>query len=182
MATEQLPLHERVNRTISLQKRTGEAVILVGLGVLGLFTVVYSQLTLPLDNPMGAGVGPRLFPQLAGATMILMSVYLLGERFYRRRQNTVEDETIEMEVQDILRVLVVIVISAGYMILFESLGFLIATSAVLFLLFVTNGLSRPVLAAVLAVGFTVTIYLMFRVALKLPLPAPILNEIFAGVL
>lgn len=182
MATEKSSLRERFDDTIHLRKSTGEAVILLILGALGLFAVVYSQLELPLQNPFGAGVGPRLFPQLSGVIMVLMSVYLLALRLWRRRQNTLDDEVIDIEVQDGLRVLAFIVLCVGYMWVFEDVGFLITTSSLLFLLFITNGFRRYVLAAFLAVGFTVAMYVAFTIALGLPLPAPILRDAFGGLL
>lgn len=182
MSTESPSIQERLERTIRLRKSTGEAAILVGVFLLGLAAVIYSQLELPLQNPFGAGVGPRLFPQLAGGVMVIMSLYLLVLRLVGRWRGTTNQEILEMEVQDGLRVVVFTAMCLGYMALFESVGFLIATSVLLFLLFVVNGFKRYVLAAALAVGFTIAIYIMFNIALGLPLPAPILDGLFGGLL
>lgn len=182
MVTEKTWLRERFDDTIRLRKSTGEAAILLILGALGLFAVVYSQTELPLENPFGAGVGPRLFPQLAGAVMVLMSVYLLALRLWRRRRNELDDEVIDMEVQDGLRVLAFIVLCVGYMLAFEDYGFLATTSSLLFLLFITNGFQRYILAAFLAVGLTVAMYIAFTIALGLPLPAPVLRDAFGVIL
>lgn len=152
------------------------------LGVLGGFAVVYSQLQLPLENPFGAGVGPRFFPQLAGAVMLIMSVYLLVLQGWQRRNGTVDEELIEMKTQDIIRVGVFIALTTGYMLVFVELGFFIATSIYLCLLFVTNGMRRYGLAIVFALGFTLGIYVLFTVALGLSVPAPILDDLFGGIL
>lgn len=151
--------------------------VLVFLGVLGLFAMVYSQLYLPLENPFGAGVGPRLFPQLAGAVMLLMSVYLLGMLGWRRHRGTLEEEVMDLEIDDHIRVVVVIVLVIGYMAVFSSVGFLLATSSVLFLIFVTLGYRHYITAGILALGFTLAIYAVFDIALGMPLPAPILGGI-----
>lgn len=186
MTTEGISLQEQedetVDQTIELRKSTGEAAILLLLGALGVFTVVYSQMELPLENPFGAGVGPRLFPQLAGAVMVLMSAYLLALRFWRRRRGTIDDEIVEIGVGDGLRVLTFIALCVGYMAVFEDVGFFVTTSAVLFLMFVTNGFRRYALAATIAVGVALGIYLVFTVGLGLPLPAPVLDEHIGGLL
>lgn len=186
MTTEGMSLQEQddetVGETIRLRKSTGEAAILLLLGALGVFTVVYSQMELPLQNPFGAGVGPRLFPQLAGAVMVLMSAYLLALRFWRRRRGTIDDEIIEIGVRDELRVLTFIALCVGYMLAFEEIGFFVTTSVALFLMFITNGFRRYAVAIVTAVGVTIGIYLMFTVALGLPLPAPVLDEFIGGYL
>ncbi|NIC01024.1 tripartite tricarboxylate transporter TctB family protein [Halobacterium sp. R2-5] len=175
-------VRERLDETIHLRKSTGEIAILVLLGVLGAFAAIYSQLNLPLENPFGAGVGPRLFPQLAGVTMVLMSVYLLSIRLWRRRRKELDDKIVEMQVRDGLRVLTFILLCAGYMLVFENIGFGVSTTALLFLLFMTNGFRRYLLAAVLAIGFTVAIYLVFTTGLGLPLPSPLLRDLITGVL
>lgn len=150
------------------------------LGVLGSFATIYSQLQLPLENPFGAGVGPRLFPQLAGVTMVVMSVYLLILRIRGRKKGTLDDEVITMQVRDGLRVLVFTLLCLGYMAVFEKAGFLVSTTVLLFLLFITNGFRRYVLAGILALGFTLGIYLLFTVGLGLPLPSPVLNDLLGG--
>lgn len=182
MGSKANSLQDGVDGTLRLRKSTGEAAILVLLGVLGMFAVIYSQLTLPLENPFGAGVGPRLFPQLAGAVMVAMSLYLLSLRLWRRRKGTLDEDVVEMEIQDGTRVVAFIMLCAGYMYLFEELGFGVTTSVLLFSLFVVNGFRRYLLAAVLAVGFTVVIYLVFTTALGLPLPSPLLRDLLTGVI
>lgn len=182
MATESVPFKKWFSGTVRLRKSTGEAAILALLGILGVFAVVYSQLELPLENPFGAGVGPRFFPQLAGGVMVIMSVYLLALQAWQRRNGTLDKEIIEMRVQDIVRVGVFIALSVGYMLVFEELGFLVATSVYLFLLFITNNFRRYFFAAILAVISTIGIYFIFTVALGLPLPAPVLSDLLGGVL
>lgn len=182
MATESFSPQKWFSGTIRLRKSTGEAAILVLLGILGVFAVVFSQLGLPSENPLGAGVGPRFFPQLAGAVMMIMSVYLLVLQIWQRRNGTLDEEVIEMEARDVIRVSIFIVLSIGYMLVFEEIGFLVATSIFLFLLFITNGLRRYIFAAILAIGFTIGIYFIFTVVLGLPVPAPILTDLFGGIL
>lgn len=171
---------EQVDGTIRVRKSSGELGILVLLGVLGLFTVVYSQLELPIENPFGAGVGPRLFPQLAGAVMILMSVYLIVQYLWRRRRGTLNDEVIEMRYRDMIRVAAICFLAVAYMLTFNTVGFLITTTAVLFTSFVVLGFQRYVLGFVLAIAFTLAIYLGFTGGLGLPLPDPILGELLGG--
>lgn len=175
-----LKIDQRISTTVRIRKSTGEATILVFLGMLGLFAVVYSQVNLPLENPFGAGVGPRVFPQLAGVVMILMSVYLLSLLGWRRRKGTIDDEVMELDVDDHLRVGAVIAFVLGYMALLENIGFLVATSTVLFLMFTTLGFRRYVLGVVLALSFTLAIYALFSIALGMPLPAPFLDDLVRG--
>jgi putative tricarboxylic transport membrane protein len=170
-------LSEGTSKTVHLRKSTGEAIVLVFLGVLGLFAMVYSQLYLPLENPFGAGVGPRLFPQLAGTVMMLMSVYLLSLLGWRRHRGTLEDEVMELDIDDHIRVVAVIVLVVGYMAVFNAAGFLLATSSVLFSIFVTLGYRHYIAAGGLALGLTLAIYALFDIALGMPLPAPILGGI-----
>lgn len=169
-----------VSRTIHIRKSTGEAAVLVLLGSLGVFAVVYSQQNLPLENPFGGGIGPRLFPQLAGSVMILMSVYLLSLLGWRRHTGTLDDEVMDLDVDDHVRVGMMIVFVFGYMSLLEDIGFLVTTMSILLLTFVTLGFRRYILAGVLALGFTLAIYALFSVGLGMPLPAPYLDELFQG--
>lgn len=165
------------SKSIRIRKSTGEAAILMLLGGLGVFAVAYSQLNLPLENPFGAGVGPRLFPQLAGTIMILMSMYLLGLLGWRRQRGTLDDEVMELNVGDHIRVASVLVFVLGYMAVFQALGFLAATAGFLFLSFVTLGFRRYVLAVAIAVLATIAIYLVFGIGLGMSLPAPILDNL-----
>lgn len=172
---------QRTPESVRIRKSTGEAAILVLLGTLGAFAVVYSQVNLPFENPFGAGVGPRLFPQLAGAIMILMSVYLLALLAWRRRTGALEDdEVMELDVADHVRVGAVVAYVVGYMLFLRTVGFLVATTVVLFVTFATLGFRRYVFGFVLAVVFTVAIYALFSLALGMSLPAPYLDALFQG--
>jgi hypothetical protein len=113
--------------------------------------------------------------------MVVMSAYLLTLRLWRRWKGELDDELVEMQVRDALRVSAFVLLCIGYMALFETIGFGVTTAVLLFLLFITNGFRRYLLAAVLAIAFTVGIYLVFTTALGLPLPSPLLRDLIVGI-
>lgn len=175
-----------LSRTLRVKKATGELGILATLGLLGIYIVMWSESNLPEagstfgGSQSGVSIGPRFFPQIAGATMAVVSAYLIVRYVWRRRNGTLDDELVEMKVQDLLRVLAYFALIVSYLVLFRSAGFFIATTGLLFvsisMLGRARGLADLATALGLSVAFAVLVYVLFVLFLKLPVPDPILGR------
>lgn len=167
--------------TFRLRKSSGELAILLALGVLGLYVTIWSELNLPARNPFGAGVGPRLFPQVSGVVMALLSTYLVIRFFWRRRQGTLEsaDEVMELPYRDVIRVVTFTALIVAYILVFPVVGFVATTAGMLFIGFLLLGFRQYILGVVLSIILSVGIYVVFTSLLNLPLPAPIFEGLIA---
>lgn len=169
---------EVLARPVRVRKSNGELVILVLLGGLGAFVYLWAGQNLPAENPFGAGMGPRVFPQIAGATMTLVSAYLVLRFLWRRRRGEVEEDILEMRVGDVVRVVAFLGLIVGYLQLFTAVGVFAATVAFLFLTITLLGFRRYTVNLVISILFTLLVYAVFTTFLGLPLPDPVLQEVF----
>ena len=148
--------------TTSRSLRLGEAVLGGGVLALGLF-IAFETSQMQVAASLAA-VGPRLFPFLVGAGLLIVGVVLLREAFFGH---------IAHEHGFALDWRAVALVSAGLllqMFLIESLGWIIATT----ILFVAATLAfreRRVLISV-AIGLVLTgsTYWIFNYGLGLTLP------------
>lgn len=168
---------EAFARPVQVRKSTGELVILVLLGLLGVFVYIWAGQNLPAENPFGAGMGPRIFPQLAGGTMTLVSAYLVFRFLWRRQQGVMDEDVIEMRVGDIVRVVVFLGLIVGYLQLFTVVGVFVTTVVFLFLTITILGFRRYAVTLVVSILFTLLVYVVFTEFLGLPLPDPVLEGV-----
>lgn len=173
-----MSLTETFARPVQIRKSTGELVILVLLGLLGVFVYIWAGQNLPAENPFGAGMGPRVFPQLAGVTMAVVSAYLVVRFFWRRRRGIMDDEIIEMRIGDVARVVAFLALIVGYLQLFTVVGVFATTVAFLFLTITMLGFRRYAVTLIVSILFTLLVYVVFTEFLGLPFPDPILREVF----
>lgn len=169
---------------IGLKKSTGELAILVALGLLGVYAAVWSQLNLPATDPLQpgtSGVGPRMFPQLSGVVMALTSGYLVAQHLWRQRKGTLDETFVGMKLVDLLRVLTFLAMTVVYFLAFGRAGFLLSTVGMLYAsIRLLQYPSRPG-AALAAVGFTLFVYFVFVIVLRLPVPDPLLGPLTRGL-
>lgn len=170
---------EAFARPVQIRKSTGELVILVLLGLLGVFVYIWAGQNLPAENPFGAGMGPRVFPQLAGGTMTLVSAYLILRFLWRRRRGVMDEDVIEMRIGDVVRVVVFLGLIVGYLQLFSVVGVFATTVVFLFLTITILGFRRYVITLVVSILFTLLVYVVFTEFLGLPLPDPVLEGVFS---
>jgi len=145
--------------------------IVTSVVFLGLSAAIYSVVK---DYPTGTvqeGMGARLFPLLLTISLAILSLVLLMQASLQR--NPPEEEEVSGKDALLGRRLIVpavlIVLLALYLVSLEEAGFLIATP--IFLLITMRVLGSGFKeAAVVGVAFTVVVYLIFDLLLKVPLP------------
>jgi hypothetical protein len=129
------------------------------------FSVLFFRLSFDLPYQSRLGPGPAMYPRwLAGVSIGVALVYIwqscttqifrAGESFPGRKA--------------LANVAEVFVSCLVFMALLNVVGFRIAGSLLLFIVFVRH--YRPWVAVALAVGITMICYLIFRVCFSVPLP------------
>lgn len=147
---------------------------LVGAGIfflLGVFMVVYA-----LTNHYGTPgliwiLSPYLFPILIGILIVFLSFSLLADGLKQRRAEQAEKHTTEQGLPVLwTRVLIAVVLAAGYFFLLEPLTFIPATVLFLVSMFLFLGERRIWLIALLSLATTLAIYYIFGMLLHVMLP------------
>jgi putative tricarboxylic transport membrane protein len=142
--------------------RIGEAVLSAGVLALGLFVAVETALI--EVAPSNAAVGPRLFPFLVAAGLIVVGLALLREAFYG---HIAHERGWELDGR------AVALVSAGLILqilLLESLGWIIATTLLFTAATLAFGSRRLVLNVAIGVVLTGLTFVIFNYGLDLSLP------------
>jgi putative tricarboxylic transport membrane protein len=114
--------------------------------------------------------GPALVPGIIGGLLVLFGLVLAVRAVPAIRRGERPVVTASATTQGRLRALGVVGFVVGYLLLAETLGFLITMAALLFLLMWLLG-SRPLVAACAAAVTTGFIFLVFGQLLLVPLPS-----------
>jgi putative tricarboxylic transport membrane protein len=122
---------------------------------------------------IGDPLGPKAFPALVGGGLILSAILLLLETWSKRRARA--DTRVEprsREEKHLYLVMVAMVAwAAVYYYFFETVGYLLATPVFLFGLLCYFNPRKHLTNALVALGFTAVVYLLFSILLGVPLPA-----------
>jgi putative tricarboxylic transport membrane protein len=150
--------------------------VLLGIGVIGLGTRLDAGVQ---TDPLG----PRAFPLALGAAiavcgLLLGATAVLGDRWTASAAVFVEaadDDASEGEVGSPWRLIGAIAATAAYLVLFERLGYLLATPGyvVAILLLQPGARARTFLTAPVLV--TLALYAAFRFGLLIPVPDGVLE-------
>jgi putative tricarboxylic transport membrane protein len=116
--------------------------------------------------------GPALFPGLVGALLVVFGL-VLAVRALRARGQAVAPAA-QVAPQGVVRALAVLGFVAAYLLMAETVGFILTMAVLLFLLTWLLGV-RPLVAAASAVVTTGAIVLLFRELLLVPLPIGLLG-------
>ena len=150
-------------------------------GILFLFfTIIYGvQFPRIVSTPIGV-VDSRAYPRVLLILLAAMSVALIISSV-RQLIKTKDQDASPKEKIDYRCVLITFLLSGAYVIVLEPLGFLI--SSALYVFFQTMNLCpkeklTPIKFAVIAIGSSIVIYVLFRHFLFLMLPGGILTGIF----
>ncbi|MER6506950.1 tripartite tricarboxylate transporter TctB family protein [Nonomuraea sp. NPDC048881] len=145
----------------------GLAVVVLGLGV---FVMVGT-----LDVSAAAsqlGLGPRFFPMLVGAAMVLIGLFYVIDVLRGGAGDPEESEDVDADAPtDWRSVGLVSGVFLAFAALLDVLGWVIGASLLFFGLSVVLGAEHKVRAAVVAVVLGVTTYLLFVKGLGVSLPA-----------
>jgi hypothetical protein len=137
----------------------GAAFIILGIVVFAISgDLPFGRLSAP-----GAGMMPKL---MAGLMMVFAALIIAGAASSR--------PLAEIDWSERLHALLVVVIAAGAIALYQRLGFLITMALLVFTLLVVVERRGLVPAALYSVGLTVFAYWLFGIALKAPLERGIL--------
>lgn len=155
----------------------GAVLVVVGIAVIGLALRVE-------PGVQTDALGPRAFPLALGAAIALCGLLLgvaasLGDRWTASAAVFVEspdDDASEGELLSPWRLVGAIVATAAYLVLFERLGYLLATPGyVVAILLLQPGVrARAVLTAPVLV--TLALYAAFRFGLLIPVPDGVLES------
>ncbi|MFI7689158.1 tripartite tricarboxylate transporter TctB family protein [Nonomuraea sp. NPDC049655] len=144
----------------------GLAVVVLGLGV---FVMVGT-----LDVSAAAsqlGLGPRFFPMLVGAAMVLIGLFYVIDVLRGGAGDPEESEDVDADAPtDWRSVGLVSGVFLAFAALLDVLGWVIGASLLFFGLSVVLGAEHKVRAAVVAVVLGVTTYLLFVKGLGVSLP------------
>jgi len=144
-----------------------------------LIGVVYGWQALRLPHAtFGTKTGHIIYPVILGSVMILLGLGLvLKELVAKGPKDPKSMPKFEKLTQHGWEIAIAILASIGYALVFEPLGYIIST--ILYLgavLFLVNGRAKPVRSIVVAVLFSVGVYVLFSVLLGIQLPRmPILD-------
>ncbi|MFI7419048.1 tripartite tricarboxylate transporter TctB family protein [Nonomuraea sp. NPDC049684] len=145
----------------------GLAVVVLGLGV---FVMVGT-----LDVSAAAsqlGLGPRFFPMLVGAAMVLIGLFYVIDVLRGGAGDPEESEDVDADAPtDWRSVGLVSGVFLAFATLLDVLGWVIGASLLFFGLSVVLGAEHKLRAAVVAVVLGVTTYLLFVKGLGVSLPA-----------
>ncbi|MFF0864589.1 tripartite tricarboxylate transporter TctB family protein [Nonomuraea sp. NPDC003560] len=145
----------------------GLAVVVLGLGVLVMVGT--------LDVSAAAsqlGLGPRFFPMLVGAAMVLIGLFYVIDVLRGGAGDPEESEDVDADAPtDWRSVGLVSGVFLAFAALLDVLGWVIGASLLFFGLSVVLGAEHKVRAAVVAVVLGVTTYLLFVKGLGVSLPA-----------
>jgi len=147
--------------------------ILTSVVFLGLSVAIFSVVK---DYPTGTvqeGMGARVFPLLLTISLAILSFVLLVQASLQRLPSTEKENLSGKEAllsRRLIIPVILVVLLALYLISLEEAGFLIATPIFLMITMRVLGSGFKEGAAV-GVAFTVSVYLIFDLLLKVPLPA-----------
>lgn len=150
---------------MNINKLTGIIVTAVGV----IYTVLaYKLPRASVGNPME----PAIFPLILGIGMTLCGILLLASKSKEKEAKEIKKPSLKGMSQDSKLIIFTCVMGILYGILFEPLGYVLST--ILFmggLLFAINdGLKKWKTNLLVAVGFSVAIYVTFSYFLSIPLP------------
>ncbi len=117
--------------------------------------------------------GPALFPGIVGTLLVLFGLVLVVRAVLARGERAADPDA-GVTAQGRLRALAVLGLVVGYLLLAETLGFVVTMGVLLFLLMWLLG-ARPLVAALAAAVTTGFVFLLFEELLLVPLPQGLLG-------
>ena len=149
--------------------RLGEAVLAAFILLLGVFVAVETAML--RTAPGYAAIGPKLFPWLVAAGLLLVGVALLHEA---RAGAVAQPAGFELDLPPALIVTAGLVLQ---MVLMRPAGFVIATAVVFVAVAYALGSRRVVLNAAVGLVLCAVTYLAFTRGLGLVLPAGVMGAL-----
>lgn len=151
-------------RTLSAWVKRQNAGLWFGVGFLS-FALLFFRLSFDLSYMSKLGAGPGMYPRwLAGLAVIVALIYIgqsvrgqvfrVGEHFPSRKE--------------LINVGSVFLSCLVFLLLLNHVGFIVAGSALMFIMFVRH--YRVWQAVLLSLGISLACYILFKVCFSVPLP------------
>jgi putative tricarboxylic transport membrane protein len=148
------------------------AILLVG--TLGLAAAYFYAIFATIQvRAFGDPVGPRMFPILLGCALVLSAAMLAYEMWSKRKSEESTSAQPE-DRQGLLIIIAVAVMTLGYFLAFEPLGYVVSTAAYLMVLASYFHKGKHLANLSTALIFSVGTYLLFTKVLQVSLPSGIL--------
>ena len=146
----------------------------------GLVLVVFSVLLIAyliprfVEESAGSALSPQFFPRLGailiglgGSVLVVLSWLRPSRPQAQRSLGTTEKRQTEKQQHD--KVLLIVASMAGFIFLFQWLGYSYATPPTLAVLMVLFGARHPLTIVGVAATTTIALFVLFSLGLKLPL-------------
>jgi putative tricarboxylic transport membrane protein len=121
-------------------------------------------------------VGPEVFPQIMSVALILFSAILLVQSFFTKDRRRAP--TLSLRDKGMQRMLMVLGIVVLMFLLWDTVGFLILSPLVLFLLMTVSGARNWATMIILSLGIAIVVWLLFWKVLVIEIPLGPLNFIY----
>jgi len=135
--------------------------------ILGL-VVLRTALQLPLSTRITAMGGPGTFPVAYLVMIIVLSAILTVTEFFKSMSTP--GSKYKIEKNDVIRVLLMIVVVAVYLVNLRAVGFMISTPFLTLALLWLFGYRHIIMSPALAIGITLLLRLLFQTFLRILLP------------
>ena len=153
-------------KKLSLSFYVASALVILGL------LVLRAALQLPFSTRITAMGGPATFPTAYLAIIIIFSAILAVTEFIKSfsASESKPSSKAKTEVNDVIRILMMIAAVAIYISTLRVVGFMISTPLLLLVLLWLFGYRHIIISPILAVGFTILLRLLFQTFLRVLLP------------
>jgi putative tricarboxylic transport membrane protein len=150
---------------------------LVVAGAILIFGAAYLAGAFMINEPSTSysAVGPRFFPILIGVGMILSGVWLGVQTWRKQRAGTTFTDLEEIDWRTWGAAALILLV---YIFALAPLGYVIATSAFLFLEACVFGSKAWLRDVIVSVGISLLVYVFFNGLLKIGLPAGVLGMLW----
>lgn len=130
--------------------------------IMPVFFIAFSVWVYLSGRAMGENLGK--FPRLIAVFTFCVAIFHLVDVLRRK------DHENNFQHSNLRKVLELLAVLAIYVVLFKRLGYIICTSLLMFYVIVAQGYKKYAIAASVSVGFTLVVYFIFKILLKVPLP------------
>lgn len=136
-------------------------------GILLLLSIAGFTMASQLGN--GQSYGPDFFPKLVLLLLAFTSILLVGSALIGLKRKS-DSKPIQIDMQTVGKILLFIVLLVAYILLFFVTGFIVSTFLFLLAAQWIFGIRKLVLLGTVSVAVPITLYFVFTLAFKIPLP------------
>ena len=154
--------------------------VFLGVLLIALSLAVYALMYDFPSATVAEGMGPAFMPGILIFILIVLAILLIVDGWGNRGKKDTRSRAISSVLGPNLKnpgILILIV--SIYLLSLHSLGFLIATPAFIFLTMTTTGGSLKS-GVLMGIGLTGLVYVVFALALKVPLPIGHILDLLGG--